>query len=210
MKSISLSGSVRQNVGKKDAKLARKQGLVPCVIYGADEHKNIVVEEKHLIKCVFTPDTFLVRINVDGVEHITVIKDLQFHPVTDSILHVDFYEVTKGKPFIVGIPVRLHGTAKGVLSGGVLYQLKRKLKVKGLFVDIPDDIEIDITEVDFGNPIKVGDLKIPNIEFVDELDDIIVDVIQPRSLDLPEEEGEEGAEGEAEGEAEASESSGEE
>ncbi|MGI6718177.1 MAG: 50S ribosomal protein L25 [Bacteroidales bacterium] len=200
MKSISLSGSARQNVGKKDAKLARKQGLVPCVIYGAEEHKNILIEEKYLNKCVFTPDIYLIRIDVDGVEYIAVIKDLQFHPVTDTILHVDFYEVTKGKPFIVRIPVRLHGTAKGVLSGGILNFSMRKLKLKGLFVDIPDDIEIDISEVDFGKPIYVGDIKIPNVEILDDANEIIVDVIQPRVLELSveegeQEEGEEGAEG---------------
>ncbi len=165
MKSISLSGSVRQGVGKKDAKLARKQGMVPCVMYGGAKECRFMLREQDLAKAIFTPETYLINLSIDGEQHIAIIRELQYHPVSDKVLHADFYEVSENKPFTVLIPLKYQGTSKGVLRGGKLEKKMRKVHVSGLMNDIPDTIYVDLTNVDVTTPFRIADLQVPNVKF---------------------------------------------
>jgi len=201
-----MSGSPRGNVGKKDAKKVRKEGLVPCVLYGGKEQIHFVMEEKAFKPILFTPDVFLIKLEIEGKQHEVILQDVQYHPVTDSIMHADFYQITPGKPVKVSVPVTIVGTSKGVLRGGKLVQKFRKLHVKGLVENIPDKIEIDISKLDIGGAIKVADLKVANVEFLDPASALVVTVRTARALAAvaEEEETAEGAET-AEGEAEPAE-----
>jgi large subunit ribosomal protein L25 len=210
MKTVSMSGSLRGNVGKKDAKKARKEGMVPCVLYGGKEQVHFVVEEKAFKPILFTPDVFLIKLDVDGKQHDVILQDVQYHPVTDSLLHADFIEVIPEKPIKVSVPVRIIGTSKGVLRGGKLTKKFRKLLVKGLVENLPEKIDVDITKLDIGDAIKISNLKAENIEFLDPPSAMVVTVRTARVVATTEEEEEEAAEGEtseapAEGEAETKE-----
>ena len=195
MKTVSLSGSFRGNVGKKDAKKARNQGLVPCVLYGGKEQIHCLIEEKAFKPILFTPESFLIKLDVDGKTYDVILQDVQYHPVTDSLLHADFLEVVPDKPVKTAIPVILTGVSKGVLRGGRLIEKFRKLRVKGLVENIPEKIEVDITKLDIGDSIKISNLKVENIEFLDPQNAMVVTVRTARVVAATdEEEEEEGAE----------------
>ena len=171
MKSLSISGSARTEVGKKSTNELRKQGLVPCCLYGEkkDENGNPVsfafsVTVDSLRKLVYTPDIHVVDLTIDGNTVKAVMKDIQFHPVKDTILHVDFYEVTETKPIIMAVPVKLEGLAEGVRAGGKLVQLQRTLKVKAVYTAIPEKLFIDVTSLALGKSIKVGELSFEGLE----------------------------------------------
>ena len=173
MKSLSISGSSRTEVGKKSTTALRHQGLVPCCIYGEvkDENGNPVskafsVTVESLRKLVYTPDIHVVDLTIDGTTVKAVMKEIQFHPVKDTILHVDFYEVTETKPIVMAVPVKLEGLAEGVRAGGKLVQLQRTLKVKAVYSLIPEKLVIDVTSLGLGKSIKVGDLSFENLELV--------------------------------------------
>ncbi len=173
MKSLSISGSARAAVGKKSTNELRKQGLVPCCLYGEkrDENGNPVsfafsVTVESLRKLVYTPDIHVVDLTIDGKAIKAVMKDIQFHPVKDNILHVDFYEVTETKPIVMAVPVKLEGLADGVRAGGKLVQLQRTLKVKAVYSAIPEKLFIDVTSLGLGKSIKVGDLSFEGLEIV--------------------------------------------
>ena len=173
MKSLSISGSARAAVGKKSTNELRKQGLVPCCLYGEkrDENGNPVsfafsVTVESLRKLVYTPDIHVVDLTIDGKAVKAVMKDIQFHPVKDNILHVDFYEVTETKPIVMAVPVKLEGLADGVRAGGKLVQLQRTLKVKAVYSAIPEKLFIDVTSLGLGKSIKVGDLSFEGLEIV--------------------------------------------
>ena len=173
MKSLSISGSARAAVGKKSTNELRKQGLVPCCLYGEkrDENGNPVsfafsVTVESLRKLVYTPDIHVVDLTIDGKAVKAVMKDIQFHPVKDNILHVDFYEVTETKPIVMSVPVKLEGLADGVRAGGKLVQLQRTLKVKAVYSAIPEKLFIDVTSLGLGKSIKVGDLSFEGLEIV--------------------------------------------
>merc|ERR1711991_623833 len=151
----SLSGSPRENVGKKDAKKNRKLGKVPCVLYGGKEQTHFIAEEKDFKNIIFTPEVFIINLNIDGKEVQAVLQDIQYHPVTDRILHVDFLEVIPGKPVTVAIPVAIEGNAPGVMKGGKLRIKIRKMGVSALAENLPDQIVIDISKLDIGNGVKV-------------------------------------------------------
>ncbi|MDD4142024.1 MAG: 50S ribosomal protein L25 [Bacteroidales bacterium] len=202
MKSISLSGSLREGVGKKDARNARKNGMFPAVVYGAGEQLHILLSEKDFNKVIFSPETYLVVIKVDGKEIRTILQEVQYHPVSDKVLHADFYAVTDDKPFTIAVPIKLTGTSKGVLKGGKLQQKVRKLHVSGLLKDFPDNILVDITTVDVGSPVRIEDLHVENLSFVDSKRNIVVDMKSARALAAEEEHTEEHA---AEGAAPAAE-----
>jgi large subunit ribosomal protein L25 len=207
MKTLSMSGSPRENVGKKDAKKHRREGNVPCVLYGGEEQIHFVVPERSFKDVIFTPQTFLIELEIDGKAYTAVLKDVQYHPVSEEILHVDFMQVFDDKPIVVAVPIRLTGASKGVLKGGRLVRKYRKLKIKALPKDLPDEIVIDITKMNINDTIRVMDLSRPNIEFLDPRLSFVVAVKTQRVIveDEEEEEGEEGAEGEGEasGEGEA-------
>ena len=188
MKSISISGTKRTDLGKKATKEARKQGLIPCVIYGekkdangAPEAVHFVVDEKQINKLVYTPDIYAVNLEVDGEKHLAILKEIQFHPVKDNVLHVDFYEVTPTKPIVMAVPIAPVGLAEGVRAGGRLMTLIRKINVRALYQDIPEKLQIDVTSLKLGKSIKVGDLSYDKIELVTPKDVIVVSVKMTRA-----------------------------
>jgi len=182
MKSVSISGSLRENVGKKDAKAQRAQGFIPCVVYGGKEQLQFVVEEAQFRNLLFTPEVKYVELEVGEKKFEAVVQATQWHPITDHLLHVDFLEVTAGKPVIIGIPVKITGTSQGVLRGGKLVKKVRKLTVKGLLKDIPEEITVDISNMDINDMIKVGDLAIPNLTLIENPGTIIVNVASTRNV----------------------------
>lgn len=183
MKTVSLSGSLRENVGKKDAKAQRAAGKVPCVIYGGKEQVHFSTDEDNFKPILYSPSSFLVNVNIDGKEHLTILQDVQSHPVTDHLLHVDFLEIDEKKPVVIPVPVRITGTSPGVLKGGKLVKKFRKLKVKALVANLPDEVEINISDLDVNQAIKVGDLKMDNVEFLDLKSAVIVTVQVTRNVE---------------------------
>ncbi|MCD4725235.1 MAG: 50S ribosomal protein L25/general stress protein Ctc [Bacteroidales bacterium] len=198
MQTVSLSGSLRGNVGKKDAKALRQQGLVPCVLYGGKEQFHFHLDEKDFKKIVYTPETYLVKLKLGDNEIESLLQDIQYHPVTDKILHADFMEIFTDKPVKVAIPVHPVGASEGVLKGGSLNHILRKLIVKAYVKDIPDGIDIDISGLDIGDSVKISDLNIDKLTFLDPENRVILSVKVTRmAVDVEEEEEEEeGVEGE--------------
>jgi large subunit ribosomal protein L25 len=190
MKTVSLSGSPRENVGKKDAKKQRREGKVPCVIYGGKEQVHFAIEELAFDQLIFTPEVYVVNLTIDGKEHKAILQDVQYHPVSDKALHADFLEVVENKPVIVSIPVRLIGSSKGVLRGGKLIHKMHKLRVRGLIHDIPELIEVDVTPVDIAGSIKVKSIEVDNLSFLDTPNAVIARVKSARNME-EEEEGDE-------------------
>ncbi len=207
MKTVSMSGSLRENVGKKDAKKHRREGNVPCVIYGGKEQVHFYVDERSFANILFTTEVFIINIDLDGKTYQTLLQDVQYHPVTDKVLHADFLELTEGKHVKLAIPVRLEGSASGVIKGGRLVHKMRKIHVKGPIDDIPEEVVIDISKLELGDTIKVKDLGIGNLEHLDIPSEMVVGVRTTRVVVEEEEEEEEGEEGEegapAEGEGAA-------
>jgi large subunit ribosomal protein L25 len=202
MESISITGSKRKSLGKADAKAARKAGLVPCIVYGGKEEVHVQIDERQFSKLVYTPNQYIVNVDVDGTSYSAILKAIQFHPVSDRIVHVDFQELV-GRPIKLTLPIITKGQAQGVLNGGRLRVVRRNVKVQGLPADMPSIIELDISDLAIGKAIKIGDLDIPGVSFLADDGQIIVAVRMKRGalveLELEGEEGEEGAEG-AEGE----------
>jgi len=197
MKTVSLSGSLRENVGKKDAKKNRKEGKVPCVIYGGEKQIHIAIDEKSFKKIIFTPEVYIIIIKVDGKDYQTILQDIQYHPVNDNILHADFLEIIPNKPITIAIPVKFEGVAPGVLQGGRLVKKIRKLKVSGLADNLPDFIMLNIDKLDIGNSIRVKDITYKNLTFLDTPNAVIVGVKTARGLsaeELAEDEAAEAAE----------------
>lgn len=159
MKSITIKGSKRESVGKVATKALRNAGMVPCVIYGGEKPVHFSAEELAFKKLVYTPNVYTATINVDGQKIPAILQDIQFHPVSDSILHIDFYQLFEDKEITMNIPVRLVGKSKGVAIGGALRHNVRKMKVKALPANLPDFIEADITELEIGNKLYVTSLK---------------------------------------------------
>lgn len=159
MKSITIQGTKRESVGKKSTKALRDAELVPCVVYGGTEPLNFSAEEKSFKGLVYTPEAHTVSIEVDGQTIPAVLQDIQFHPITDKILHADFYQLSEDKPVIMEVPVRVTGRSKGVVAGGVLRQNFRKLKLKAIPANLPDEIVVDITPLKIGNKLYLESLK---------------------------------------------------
>ena len=200
MKTVSLSGSPRENVGKKGANILRKDGSIPAVVYGGEKQNHFSVLENEAKKLVFTPNVYLIELEIDGKKTKVILQEAQTHPVTDRILHLDFLEISDSKPFKLNLPVRLEGFSKGVRNGGNLSQNFRKLKVMGLMKDMPESVKIDITPLKIGDKIRVLDLNISGLKFFDPENAVIVGVQMARAVVLEEEEEEEeetseGAEG---------------
>ena len=171
MKEINISGKKRTETGKKATKLMRKEGLIPCNLYGEKKGVNGLPEALafsvpmvDLRKLVYTPHIYVVNLNIDGEEHKAIMKELQFHPVSDALLHIDFYEIHEDKPITIGIPVKLNGLAQGVRDGGRLSLIVRKVNVTAKYVDIPETLDIDVTNLTIGKSIKVGELQFEGLE----------------------------------------------
>lgn len=188
MKQISINGTARTELGKKAAKAIRNSGNVPCVLYGEKKGANgqpeaihFSVSEKEINKLIYTPHIYLVDINIDGEDHKGILKEVQFHPVKDNVLHVDFLEVHAEKPIVMGVPIAPQGLAEGVRAGGRLITMVRKLNVKALYSAIPEKLNIDVTALQLGKSIKVGDLHFENLELVTPKEVIVCTVKMTRA-----------------------------
>ena len=188
MKQIAINGTVRAELGKKATKEIRKSGNVPCVIYGEKKDENgnplaihFSVSEKEINKLIYTPHIYLVDINIDGVDYKAVLKEVQFHPVKDNVLHVDFYEVHAEKPIVMGVPVQAQGLAAGVRAGGRLMMMVRKLNVRAMYDQIPEKLFVDVTALQLGKTIKAGDLHFEGLEMVTPKDVIVCAVKMTRA-----------------------------
>ena len=188
MKSFAISGSRRENVGKRDAKELRYEGKVPAVLYGGDNQIHFAVSAADLKGLVYTPDVHFVDIDVEGTKAQAVLQDIQFHPLTELILHVDFLRVNDSKPFVMEIPVKLTGTSPGVKMGGKLIQKLRKLRVKAFAKDMPQYVEVGIEVLELGKSVRVGDLSFDKFQVTNNTDDTIVSVVMSRALKQAEQE----------------------
>ena len=206
MKTVSLSGSSRENVGKKDATLLRREGKIPSVLYGGKEQVHFYISENDAKKIVFTPNVYVIELEINGNKVNAILKDVQIHPVTDKVVHIDFLEVKDGAAVKIKIPIKTTGFSIGVRNGGKLSQNFRSLLVEGKVSDLPDAIEVDISKVRIGHKIRVSDMNISGLRFLDPANAVVLGVAMSRGAsEEVEEEEEEGAEGEevAEGEAAA-------
>ena len=188
MKEIAINGQKRETTGKKASKLMRKEGLVPCNIYGEEKDEkglpkalSFAVPFTELRKAVYTPHVYVLALNIDGEEHKAIIKELQFHPVNDSLLHADFYEVNEDKDITVGIPVKLNGLAQGVRDGGKLNLSIRKIDVTAPYKNIPELLEIDVTNLGLGKAIKVGELKFEGLTLATPAQVVVCSVKETRA-----------------------------
>ncbi|RUT73198.1 50S ribosomal protein L25/general stress protein Ctc [Ancylomarina longa] len=176
MKTLELKGSLRTDLGKKATKALRKQELVPCELYGGGENIHFAVDEKVLGKLLYTPEVFIVKFDIDGKLFSCVKREVQFHPVNDKPIHVDFFQVFEDKAFEVEIPIKVEGFAKGVQSGGKLAINLRKLKVKALMADLPENLPINVTELGLSKSIQVRELNYKNLEILNAKNAVVVQV----------------------------------
>ncbi len=195
MKSFELKVTRRTALGKKDSNLLRRKGQVPCVLYGGKENLHFSAEKSEFKDLVYTNRVFVTHLNLDGKVHKAIMKEIQFHPVSDEINHIDFIEVADDKPIIVELPLEISGNSPGIRAGGKLKQRKKYLKVKGLIKNLPEVLNVDITPLNIGQSVLAGDLNYENIEVLEIKSALVVGVISSRAAAK-------GAEGEgAEGEA---------
>lgn len=188
MKSINVTGTARTALGKKATREIRKSGAVPCNLYGEAKGENglpvalsFTATQEELRKLVYSPDIYSVNLNIDGKECKAVMKELQFHPVTDQLLHVDFYEITETKPIVMEVPIKLNGLAEGVKAGGKLAAGVRKLKVRAPYTAIPEHLNIDVTNLGLGKTIKVAELSFEGLEMVTSASVVVCQVKMTRS-----------------------------
>ncbi len=166
MKSITIKGSERENVGKKATKAVRDAGMVPCVIYGGNQPVHFVADERAFKELVYTPNAHTVVVELNGTSYNVIMQDIQFHPVSDKILHIDFFQLSDDKEIIMEVPVKVTGTSPGVLLGGVLRLNQRRLKVKALPKNLPDFVEASISELEMGNKLYVTKLETNNFKLM--------------------------------------------
>ena len=166
MKSITIKGSERENVGKKATKAVRDAGMVPCVIYGGNQPVHFVADERAFKDLVYTPNAHTVVVELNGTSYNVIMQDIQFHPVSDKILHIDFFQLSDDKEIIMEVPVKITGTSPGVLLGGVLRLNQRRLKVKALPKNLPDFVEASISELQMGNKLYVTKLETNNFKLM--------------------------------------------
>lgn len=202
MKRVSMSGSHRENVGKKDAKAQRKAGNVICVMYGGEEQISFTLPEKKFDKIIFTPEVYVIDLEIGDKKYIALLQDVQYHPVSDRVLHADFLQVTEDKEITVAIPIRLTGTSVGVMNGGRQTLNMRKVNLKGLINNIPEEVSIDVSPLKIGDSVQINTLTIKGVSFLDKPSNVVVNIKTARGAaedeDDEEGEGEEGAEGEGE------------
>ncbi|HRP52896.1 MAG TPA: 50S ribosomal protein L25/general stress protein Ctc [Fluviicola sp.] len=180
MKVAQLSGSPRANVGKKDAKALRAAGQVPCVLYGQGSQIHFSLDDVKVEKLIYNPDVFKIELDVDGKKVNAVIQDLQQHPVTDKVMHIDFLELNDKKPVKIALPVRLTGSSRGVMAGGKLMQVFRRLRVVGLPGALPEAITIDISGLRIGQSIRVKDLETEGLTIAEAKNAVVVAVKMAR------------------------------
>lgn len=202
MKTVVVKGQKRETLGKKESKKLRSQDIIPAVLYGGEEVIHFSVPFSELRHLVYTPSIFLIDLDIDGKIYPAIMQDIQWHPVDEQVLHVDFYKIEADKPVKIEVPVTVSGLAKGIKQGGKLKINLRRLKVKALAKDLPDTINIDVTELGLAESIKVAEIKTENIELLDAKSNVVVAVNVTRlakSASEEAEEAEEAAEAEGEG-----------
>ena len=188
MKEINVAGKKRTDTGKKATRELRKEGYVPCNLYGEKKDANgnpealsFAILATDLRKVVYTPHIYVVNLDIDGEKHTAVMRELQFHPVTDALLHIDFYEINEKKPITIGIPVKLNGLAQGVRDGGKINLAERKLNVTAPYKQIPEVLDIDVTDLQLGKSIKVGELSFEGLEIATPAQVIVCSVKATRA-----------------------------
>lgn len=196
MKSIDVKGTARSEFGKKGAKKTRKQNLIPCNLYGVErDEKGLPVAKAFSVtldevrNLVYSPDIYSVNLTIDDTTVLAIMREIQFHPVKDNILHIDFYQITEDKPIVMAVPIKLKGLAAGVKAGGKLKQIMRRVNAKAVYTAIPEQIEIDVTPLTIGKSFKVSDLKFEGIKFTSPKDAVICSVVTTRVAVADEEEG---------------------
>ncbi|MGF7216080.1 large subunit ribosomal protein L25 [Spirosoma lacussanchae] len=182
MKQIEIVGYQRANLGRAESQAIRAEGNVPCVLYGGESQVHFYAPAILFRKLLYTPNVFEVLLNIEGTEYRAVLQEAQFHPVSDVLLHVDFLEVMPGKPVKLAVPVRLVGTAPGVQKGGKLVTRVRKLRVKGTIENIPEFIDVDVTGLDLGKSVRVGQIPVSNIEMLEQASNPVASIEIPRAL----------------------------
>ena len=203
MKTLAISAKLRNGTGKTDSKALRNQGNVPCVLYGGEKQVCFYAHENDFRNLVYTPEVFIVEFDIEGEKYRTVMQDLQFHPVTEKLLHLDFLQIFDDKEVTVTIPVHLKGNAVGIRDGGILSFRRRKIITRAIPSNLPDYIEINIEDVEIGQSIFIKDLRDERYTFLAPDNAVVVGVRIARELIIEEEEeeeieGEEGADGEGE------------
>jgi large subunit ribosomal protein L25 len=188
MKTIEIKGSFRTELGKKSSKEIRKTGNVPCVIYGKEKNIHFYAHENSFKNLVYTPEAHLVKLSIDDKEYNVVLKDMQFHPVKDNILHADFIEIFDNKPVVINIPIKVTGDSVGVIAGGKLSIKRRSLRVKGFAKDLPEVLPIDITELKIHEGVKVGELSFDKIELLDPKKSMVLTIATSRVAQKTDEE----------------------
>ncbi len=188
MKEINVKGQKRSDLGKKASKEMRKEGMIPCNLYGEEKDANgqpeavaFMVPMAELRKVVYTPHIYVINLDIDGKKHTAIMKELQFHPVTDALLHVDFFEINEKKDISIGIPVNLVGHAQGVRDGGRMSLSIRKLVVKAPYKQIPEKLDIDVTAMTIGKSIKAGELNFDGLEIITPKDVVICSIKMTRA-----------------------------
>jgi large subunit ribosomal protein L25 len=188
MKTIEIKGSFRTELGKKSSKEIRKTGNVPCVIYGKEKNIHFHAHENSFKNLVYTHEAHLVKLIIEDKEYNVVLKDMQFHPVKDNILHADFIEIHDNKPVVINIPVKVTGDSVGVIAGGKLSIKRRSLKVKGFANDLPEALPIDITDLKIHEGVKVGELSFDKIELLDPKKSMVLTIATSRVAQKTDEE----------------------
>jgi large subunit ribosomal protein L25 len=199
MKSLAISAKTREKVGKSNSKALRNQGKVPCVLYGGEKQVSFYAHENDFRKLVYTSDVFLVELDIDGTKFSAIMQDIQFHPVTDKILHIDFLQVFDDKEITVSIPVKLTGLSIGVRNGGNLMHRRKSIITRALPANLPDAITIDISDLKIGMFVYIKDLRSDVYDFLAADNSVVVGVKTARNAiedELAESEEAEGAEGE--------------
>ena len=199
MKSITIKASKRENSGKKESTDLRRAGMVPGILYGGAEQTLVKIDERQFKNLVYTPNVYLVDLDIDDQVIKAVLQDIQFHPVTDRVMHADFLLVTDDKPVVIAIPVITEGASVGVVAGGKLTVNRRRLKVKGLASALVDTISINISDLKIGDAVKINEVKINGLEILDPASDVVLSVKATRAARVEDEE-EEKEEAVAEGE----------
>jgi large subunit ribosomal protein L25 len=182
MKTVSISGSPRENVGKKDAKLARRSGQIPCVLYGGAEQIHFSADVKAFKNLIYTPEVHIARINVSGNEYDAVMREVQFHPTSDEILHVDFMQLFAEKEIKLDIPVNLVGVAEGVRAGGKLIKKQRLLKVRAIPANLPDSILVNVEKLSVGGIIRAKEITVKNMVILNDPQTVIATVKGKRGV----------------------------
>lgn len=181
MKTFDVKGFKREAVGKKDSKKLRADGNVPCVLYGGEEPVHFYVNSKVFLKLLYTPNVYLLNLDVDGEVTKAIIQDAQFHAVEDEVLHVDFLKISDGKPVKIDVPIKVTGYAKGMKAGGKLKVNLRRLRVKALAENLPDTIPVAIDNLEIGQSVRVGELEMENIEFLNSKSVPVASIVVTRA-----------------------------